>query len=266
MRASPAVRSLRAAVFAALCVLLAAGGHTLATGMEPPVWAQAVGFVPVFAAGWLLGGRERSLGAIGAATLTSQAGLHLAFGAARPRSWRMPNGMAVHHLSMSHMAMPHMPGRDVTRSHMAMPNMALPNTAATHMASAHTASAHTAVAHTAVAHLAATRMTTLQGMRMLHAAAPPPHAVTPHATAAHLTAALLLTWWLRRGEAALWSLMRRAVTLLPGLVAWWQGYGEPAAPDPAPRVPGHGTRTPRPLLLRHTVHRRGPPTTIPYAI
>ncbi|MEU0411548.1 hypothetical protein ABZ307_27530 [Streptomyces griseorubiginosus] len=220
MRASPAVRTLRAAVFAALCVLLAAGGHTLATGMAPPLWAQAAGFAPVFAAGWLLGGRERSLGSIGAATLTSQGGLHLAFGAARPRSMTTSYGMA-------------------------MPHMAIPPMSAAHM--------------------------TMRGMRMMHPAAPPPHAlaahaVTPHATAAHLTAALLLTWWLRRGEAALWSLMRRAVTLLPGLAAWWQGYGEPAAPAPAHPVPDQGPRTPRPLLLRHTVHRRGPPTTIPYAI
>ncbi|MFF7948014.1 hypothetical protein [Streptomyces griseorubiginosus] len=204
MRASPAVRSLRAAVFAALCVLLAAGGHALATGMTPPVWAQGVGFLPVFAAGLLLGGRERSLGAIGAATLTSQAGLHLAFGAARSHSSVTQQGMA----AQQRMAMPHM-----VMSHMA-----------------------------------------------------PPHAVTPHATAAHLSAALLLTWWLRRGEAALWSLLRRSVALVPGLAAWWQGYGEPAAPDSVSPAPDHGTRTPRPLLLRHTVHRRGPPTTIPYAI
>ncbi|MFF7049612.1 hypothetical protein ACFY94_14775 [Streptomyces griseorubiginosus] len=215
MRASPAVRSLRAAVFAALCVLLGAGGHTLATGMTPPVWAQAVGFLLVFAAGWLLGGRERSLGAIGAATLTSQAALHLAFGAAGSHSTAARQGMG-------------------------MPHMVMPHTVKAHMA--------------------------VQGMRMIHAAAPPPHAVTPHATAAHLSAALLLTWWLRRGEAALWSLLRRSVALVPGLAAWWQGYGEPAAPDPAPPAPDHGARTPRPLLLRHTVHRRGPPTTIPYAI
>ena len=32
MRVSVAVRSVRAAVFAVLCVLLAAGGHALATG------------------------------------------------------------------------------------------------------------------------------------------------------------------------------------------------------------------------------------------
>ncbi|WP_030314024.1 hypothetical protein [Streptomyces sp. NRRL B-3229] len=215
MRASPAVRSLRAAVFAALCVLLAAGGHALATGMTPPVWAQAAGFLPVFAAGWLLGGRERSLGAIGAATLTSQAALHLAFGTAGSHPTAAQQGMG-----MSHMVMPH-----TVRAHMAV-----------------------------------------HGMRMIHTTTPPPHAVTPHATAAHLSAALLLTWWLRRGEAALWSLLRRSVALVPGLAAWWQGYGEPAAPDPASPAPAHGTRTPRPLLLHHTVHRRGPPTTIPYAI
>ena len=57
------------------------------------MWAQGAGFVPVFAAGWLLGGRERSLGAIGGATLTSQGGLHLAFGAARPHTVMVMHGM-----------------------------------------------------------------------------------------------------------------------------------------------------------------------------
>ncbi|MFI6435725.1 hypothetical protein [Streptomyces sp. NPDC050759] len=210
MKASPAVRSLRAAVFAALCVLLAAGGHALATGMAPPVSVQAAGFVPMFVAGWLLGGRERSLGAIGGATLTSQGGLHLAFGAAHSRPMGTPYGMAMHHMSATHTM-------------------------------------------------------TMHGLRMAHMAAPHSHALTPHATTAHVAAALLLTWWLRRGEAALWSLLRRAVTFVPGLVAWWRGYGEPVAQDPV-RTPADGPCAPRPLLLRHTVHRRGPPTPIPYAI
>ncbi|MFG2798337.1 hypothetical protein [Streptomyces pseudovenezuelae] len=210
MRASPAVRSLRAAVFAALCGLLAAGGHALATGMAPPVWTQATGFVPVFAAGWLLGGRERSLAAIGGATLGSQGGLHLAFAAAHSRPTRTAHGVSMRHMSATH-------------------PMAL------------------------------------HGMRMAHMAAPHSHALTPHATAAHVSAALLLTWWLRRGEAALWSLLRRAVTLLPGLAAWFQGYGEPRTPAPVRQVTASGLHAPRPLLLRHTVHRRGPPTRIPYA-
>ncbi|MCT9075940.1 hypothetical protein [Streptomyces fulvoviolaceus] len=197
MRASPAVRSLRAAVFAALCVLLAAGGHALATGMAPPVWTQVAGFAPVFTAGWLLGGRERSLASIGGATLTAQGGLHVAFGAVRP--------------------------------------------------------------HT---------MTVMHGMRMMHAAAHP-HALTPHATTAHISAAVLLTWWLRRGEAALWSLLRRAATLVPGLAAWWQvlrgARAVPAAPGFV-RPSADGPRALRGLLLRHAVQRRGPPTGIPYAI
>ncbi|MFK4106565.1 hypothetical protein ACI2L1_42255 [Streptomyces sp. NPDC019531] len=134
-----------------------------------------------------------------------------------------------------------------------------------HMAMHHMAMHHMAATHMVARHMAATHMT-MQGMRMSHTAAPHPHAGTPHATAAHISAALLLTWWLRRGEAALWSLLRRSAALVPGLAAWWQGYGDPAAPAPARPVPDSGPRTPRPLLLRHTVHRRGPPTTIPYAI
>ncbi|SHH70840.1 hypothetical protein [Streptomyces sp. 3214.6] len=200
MSASPEVRSLRAAVFAAVCVLLAAAGHGLATGDTPPPWADGAGFLAVFAAGWLLGARERSLPGIGAAMLATQAGLHVAFDAARSR----------------------------TTAHT-MPAMAMP--------SGHGMQLH---AHTATA-------------------------MTPHATAAHVLAALAASWWLRRGEAALWKLLRWAVAFLPGLAAWWRDAPVPlpapsllpaAAPAPVP---------PRQLLLRHAVSRRGPPTPIPYA-
>ncbi|WP_405626448.1 hypothetical protein OG933_09320 [Streptomyces sp. NBC_00016] len=200
MSASPAVRSLRAAVFAAVCVLLAAAGHGLATGDTPPLWADGAGFLAVFTAGWLLGSRERALPGIGAATLATQAGLHVAFDAARSRT--------------AAQTMPAMP-----------------------MTSAHGMHLH---AHTA-------------------------SAMTAHATAAHVLAALAASWWLRRGEAALWSLLRWAAAFLPGLAAWWRGTPaplpvpsvHPAAPAPVP---------PRQLLLRHAVSRRGPPAPIPYAI
>lgn len=187
---SLAVRSLRAAVFAVLCVLLAAGGHALATGMAPPLWAQAAGAVPIFVAGCLLGGRERSLVGIGAGTLASQGGLHLLFHAFRP-----PHAVMVMH-----------------------------------------------------------------GMRMPHT-----HALTPHATAAHLGAAVVLTWWLRRGEAAVWSLLRHAVAFVPGLAAWWQGGPAPLPVPASCRTSAH-TVPLRRLLLRHAVSRRGPPPLIPYAV
>jgi hypothetical protein len=193
MKASPEVRSLRAAVFAVLCVLLAAGGHGLATGGPPPLWADGAGFLAVFAAGCLLGGRERSLVGIGGGMLVAQSGLHLAFEAARPS--------------------------------MAM------------------------------------------NMHGAHMAQPSAHAMTPHATAAHVAAALLATWWLRRGEAALWSLLRRTAALVPGLAAWWRVRGgAPVAPARSAPVRRYGVEPQhlRQALLRHAVSRRGPPAGLSY--
>ncbi|WP_327719834.1 hypothetical protein [Streptomyces sp. NBC_00490] len=107
--------------------------------------------------------------------------------------------------------------------------------------------------------------TVMHGMRM----APHLHASAPHATAAHVGAALLLTWWLRRGEAALWSLLRWAVAFVPGLAAWWRaadGFrGVPSGPQPVRRA-GDRTWSPRQEWLRHAVHRRGPPTGMSYAV
>ncbi|MFI5796694.1 hypothetical protein [Streptomyces sp. NPDC051677] len=200
MSASPAVRSLRAAVFAAMCVLLAAAGHGLATGDTPPPWADGAGFLAVFAAGWLLGARERSLPGIGAAMLATQAGLHVAFDAARSR----------------------------TTAHT-MPAMAMTSGHGLHM------HAHTATA------------------------------MAPHATAAHVLAALAASWWLRRGEAALWKLLRRAVAFLPGLAAWWRDVPVPLPVPPLLPAAAPAAVPPRQLLLRHAVSRRGPPTPIPYA-
>ncbi|MFE4924809.1 hypothetical protein [Streptomyces sp. NPDC056661] len=195
MRASPSVRSVRAVVFAVLSVLLAAGGHVLATGAAPPVWVQAVGFVPVFAGGCLLGGRERSLAAIGGGTLAAQGGLHVAFDAGRPH--------------------------------------------------------------------AVLGMHTMQGVRMAHQ-----HALTPHASAVHIATAVLVTWWLRRGEAGLWSLLRRAVAWVPGLVVRWH-VRRGLCVAPVSMGFAHGIagelRPTRQVLLRHAVHRRGPPTRSPYA-
>ncbi|MET8515928.1 hypothetical protein [Streptomyces sp. NPDC005077] len=194
MRASPSVRSVRAVVFAVLCVLLAAGGHALATGAAPPVWVQVVGFVPVFAGGCLLGGRERSLAGIGGGTLAAQGGLHVVFDAGRPHAV-----MGMH---------------------------------------------------------------TMQVLRM-----GPQHALTPHATAVHFAAAVFVTWWLRRGEAALWSLLRRAVAWMPGpVVRWHVRRGSCVAPVAVGFVHGIAgeLRPTRQVLLRHAVHRRGPPTGIPY--
>ncbi|MFE1311178.1 hypothetical protein [Streptomyces sp. NPDC058755] len=211
MTASPALRSLRAAVFAAVCVLLAAAGHGLATGDMPPVWADGAGFLGVFLTGWLLCGRERSLMGIGAVMLSTQAGLHTAFDAAHAHAVASAHGMRT----------------------------ALDGHAVAVMGHTHSVSG---LATAAAAHA---------------------HTMSTPATAAHLLAALIASWWLRRGEAALWALLRRAVAFVPGLVAWWRDAPLPA---PAGRIlclPAGPEPSRRPTL-RHAVSRRGPPAPIPY--
>ncbi|MFG2951546.1 hypothetical protein [Streptomyces adustus] len=214
MSASPAIRSLRAAVFAAVCVLLAVAGHGLATGDMPPLWADGAGFLVVFAAGWLLGGRERALPGITAAMLAVQAGLHTAF---------------------SRTATTAEPVMRMTRTHMGQMRMG----------------------QMPMGHM---RMAQMHDPTALH-----PHAMTPHAVLAHVLAALVASWWLRRGEAALWSLLRRAVALLPGLAAWWGGPSAPFLRPAVDRAPADAV-PPLTLLLRHAVSRRGPPTRIPYTV
>ncbi|MFF4121517.1 hypothetical protein [Streptomyces sp. NPDC001714] len=219
MNASPAVRSLRAAVFAAVCVLLAAVGHGLAMGDLPPLWADAAGFAVVFALSRALAGRERGLHEIGVGMLLTQAGLHFGFDAARAVT-PAPAPASAPAMTMAHIR----PHGDV--------------------------------------------MTGMAGMGGTGSGGPQyPHLhvlLTAHATLAHVLAALVAAWWLRRGEAALWSLLRRTAALVPGLAAWWQDAPLPA-PAGGPRPAPAGPIRPRPLLaLRHAVSRRGPPSPIPY--
>ncbi|WP_424533482.1 MFS transporter [Sphaerisporangium viridialbum] len=80
---------------------------------------------------------------------------------------------------------------------------------------------------------------------------------------AHLTAALLTGWWVSRGDAALWSVLRRAGTYATRrLVALLHLLRQDVTPA-LPRAPfGRAERAIRPArdrVLRHVVVRRGPP-------
>jgi hypothetical protein len=206
MSASPAVRGLRAAVFAVVCVLLAAAGHRLGTGVDPPRWADGAGFLGVFGAGWGLGVRERSQRGIGAVVLGTQGTLHLGFEAAAGPS-----------------AVPDAVGGGTHR------------------------------------HLA--RTSRLLGGAVEHA-----HEMLTPVTAAHLLAALVAAWWLRRGEAAVWGLLRQAADAVPPAGGLWRlavPVALPASPGGAPRASVR-LGMPRQALLRHSVTGRGPPRWVPY--
>lgn len=73
------IRLLRAVVFAALCVALAASAHVAmaGAGVSPPVLACAFG--AVLGLTWLLVGKRRGLGAISVWMVAAQSALHLLF-------------------------------------------------------------------------------------------------------------------------------------------------------------------------------------------
>lgn len=185
-------------MFAAVCVTLAAAGHSLAGHPTPALWADGVGFAAVLALGCPLAGRERSLAGICAAMAVVQVGLHMFFDAA---SLHAGAGMP---------ATPGAPG-SVTASVM------------TH------------------------------------------HGADGRAMTAHAAAALVAAWWLRRGEAAVWSLLRQVATLARGSGLRWPvtvALAEPP-PDAVVRRRDARQRCTRRLLLRYAVTRRGPPARGP---
>ncbi|MFE0099174.1 hypothetical protein [Streptomyces sp. NPDC059009] len=74
------LRLLRATVFAAVCVVLSAGGHVLASCAAVPLWTLGAGFLAVLVLVVPLTGRARSLPGIAAALAAGQLGLHALFG------------------------------------------------------------------------------------------------------------------------------------------------------------------------------------------
>ncbi|MFE5038069.1 hypothetical protein [Streptomyces sp. NPDC056683] len=83
MTAGWCARTTRSAVFAAVCVLLAALGHVLMSGGRVPAWALAAALALTGALGWALSGRERGLPLVVSAAVGTQTALHSGFSAAQ---------------------------------------------------------------------------------------------------------------------------------------------------------------------------------------
>ncbi|MFJ2780645.1 hypothetical protein [Kitasatospora sp. NPDC087315] len=94
MDISPVSRTLRAAVFAALVVLLAGLGQVLVTGRPLPLGTLAPAGVAVFAVAFALAGSERRYPAIAAVFLPLQLGLSALFGLAQTTCPSLPPGTA----------------------------------------------------------------------------------------------------------------------------------------------------------------------------
>ncbi len=110
-------RTVRAAVFAAVCVLLAALGHVLMSGQHVPAGALAAGAALTGVAGWSFAGRERGLSTVVAVVVVAQTALHQGFslaqsttpasGAMGPMNMGSPHTHSMDSMDMAHMGASH---------------------------------------------------------------------------------------------------------------------------------------------------------------
>ncbi|MFE6049702.1 hypothetical protein ACFQ6N_02995 [Kitasatospora sp. NPDC056446] len=244
------LRLARAVPFALVCTLIAAAGHALAGGGNVAPTALATGFAAVLVLAVACGGRERSLAAIAGALGAGQLGLHCLFHGFGGHGSDAMAGM--HHGGSGPLTVPQVAGRLIC-------NEARPGTLAG-----------------LPGNPSPEQLVTSAGLDP-HAFAAAPwwqggvFGMTPSMLAGHLAAALVAGWWLRRGEAALWRLLRVAASaarehwaaplrsvfvLVAALLRGLSG-----AAGPVRRFGARAGEHPLPAgaALRHSVVRRGPP-------
>ncbi|MEU6539764.1 hypothetical protein [Streptomyces sp. NPDC047000] len=231
-------RTVRAAVFAAVCVLLAALGHVMMSGAAVPAGVTAAATAVTGAAGWALAGRERGLPLIVAVVVAAQTALHTAFSLAQPGAPAVPTGGTPPTgtgMSMNMGMGPDMGSMPMTPMDPHVPMAPMPS--AEHMD-----------------HLAWTAGTGHAG------SAGGAVAMTLGMFAAHLLAALLTGVWLAYGERAAFRVLRAVAGRLAAPLRLLLAL--PAVPDRPrcrPRRP-RSDRAPGLLLLADALTSRGPPT------
>lgn len=263
------LRVLRAAVFTAVCVVLAAAGHSLVSRATVPLWSLGVGFLAVFAVAAPLAGRERSLPGIAVLLTVGQTVLHTLFGLGQ-------HGTAT------------TAGVNASAVDASAVDASLVARAASLVCGASVATLSPAQAHRILADAqlgtggsGGANSAGPGGAHALHeradamsATAGAPASMLPSLSMllCHVLAAVATGWLLRRGDMALRRLLRlsahgvaegtlvplrAALALVRALLAGLPGAA-PAVPD-APRVGERGSPVPRTTALQHSVVRRGPP-------
>ncbi|MEU2539734.1 hypothetical protein [Streptomyces iakyrus] len=250
-RSGHTLRILRAAVFAAVCVVLAGAGHALASCDGIPLWTLGAGFVGVVAVAAPLAGRVRSLAGITGMLAVGQTVLHTLFGLGQHGTAAVTSSAPAG-------------GSDAALVQQAARFVCGTTAAAISPAQAHRILTEARVQPSSGAH-------THQPADSLSESA----SLWPSLPMllGHVLAALAAGWLLRHGDLALLRLtelsaqgvaegalmrsLRAALALVRALRA-----GLPGAPQ-ARRRPARAARPappmPRTLALQHSVIRRGPP-------
>ncbi|MFF9116276.1 hypothetical protein ACF09Y_11845 [Streptomyces massasporeus] len=257
-RSGHTLRILRAAVFAAVCVVLAGAGHALASCDGVPLWTLGAGFLGAAAVAAPLAGRVRSLVGITALLAAGQTVLHTLFGLGQHGTAAVTSSVPA---GGSHAALIQQAARFVCGTTAAAIS---PVQAQKILADARIqppTGPHTHLAADAVPGSAASLWPSLPMLL------------------GHVLAAFAAGWLLRHGDLALLRLtelsaqgvtegalvrsLRAALALVRALRA-----GLPGAPQAHPR-PAHTARSappmPRTMALQHSVIRRGPPAAPAFA-
>ncbi|MEU2335026.1 hypothetical protein ABZ608_15805 [Streptomyces sp. NPDC013172] len=239
MAAGWCTRSVRAALFAAVCVLLSALAHTMMSGSSVPWWALGAASLGAGAVGWALAGRERGLRVIVPVVVAVQGALHWSFslaqGAGQPAA--PPGGNDTSALGMSSVGMGATGMGSVGGHSMGMHMHAMGVDHSVHLGSGTPALLQQ--------WLGGTSMT---GMYV-----------------AHLAAALVCGLWLGYGERVVFRLMRAVAGWLAAPLRLVLAL--PALPR-RPRALVRRRRTrrwPRRLHLVHAITSRGPPLSFAVA-
>ena len=223
-------------MFAAMCVGLTAAGHVWMSGRGVPLWALALALSALIAAGYALAGRQRGFLPISALMLAGELTLHLLFtlaqGSARAAASAtasippLPNFLSGRAVPLSDWIC----GMGGWKSGMAAGGGGSSGSIGPR--------------------LAADVMTTAG------------HG-TAGMVAAHAAAGLICAWWLGRGEAAVFQVLRwLAVLAAPALLLLWPATLVVTTDFPRfAAAPGHGDH----ILGRYkrlfstVLARRGPP-------
>ncbi|MDD9377434.1 hypothetical protein M8Z33_12355 [Streptomyces sp. ZAF1911] len=264
-QAGPGLRLIRAAVFTAVCVVLSAVGHALASCATVPWWSLCAGFLAVFAVAAPLAGRRRSLPGIAAALAGGQLALHTVFGLGQ-HTTASAGGSTASETSLAALAAQLVCGGNSVPLHPADARRIVESAGLDPDAVAAQAEAQGHLAH---AHMGQGLVEPANGLVGL---------LSPAMLIGHLLAALAAGWLLGRGDAALFRLLELSrlsagagpVRPLRAALAYVRalGAGLPGLPARTPRAAGDGTG---PALstgrdaLQHTVIRRGPPTAFALA-
>ncbi|MFI1076097.1 hypothetical protein [Streptomyces puniciscabiei] len=268
-RPGAGLRILRAAVFAAVCVALAACGHTLASCASVPLWTLGAGFLCCLLLVVPLAGRARSLPGIAALLALGQTALHTLFGLGQHATVMATGSLA------SGMTTGAPGARGSSLSDTALVEQATRLLCGASPAALTPGRAFHLLLAAHLVDRSGRPVAVMGGMRHAYDVTGSSAALLPSLPMllGHVLAAVAAGWLLRRGDLALLQLielsahgvaegtlvrsLRAALALTRALCA-----GLLPASEPLPR----GRRTardeapdPHTTALQHTVIRRGPP-------